>query len=75
MCLEAALNGAGDTRTPTKLNFFCFWFGRAPLAWILAKPFGPEELGVYIAVPISFSMFALWAAALFRRGEWKSKKV
>lgn len=59
MCLEAAFNGAGDTRTPTKLNFFCFWLGQVPLAWILAEPFGLRPLGVYIAVPISFSMFAL----------------
>jgi putative MATE family efflux protein len=75
MCLEAAFNGAGDTRTPTRLNFFCFWLGQVPLAWALASPFDLGPLGVYIAVPVSFSVFAVWAHALFRRGRWKLHKV
>lgn len=75
MCLEAAFNGAGDTWTPTRLNFFCFWLGQVPLAWILADAlqFGP--MGVFIAAPISFTVLALWSAVLFRRGQWKQKQV
>ena len=75
MCLEAAFNGAGDTRTPTRLNFFCFWLGQVPLAWILAEGFGLGPIGVYIAVPISFTVFASWAWVLFRRGSWKLQKI
>ncbi|HYP16110.1 MAG TPA: MATE family efflux transporter [Opitutus sp.] len=75
MCFEGAFNGAGDTWTPTKLNFCCFWLGQVPLAWVLANPAGLGPLGVFVAVPISFSVFALWAAALFRRGKWKMQKV
>jgi putative MATE family efflux protein len=75
MCFEGAFNGAGDTWTPTRLNFFCFWLGQVPLAWLLANPLGLGPTGVFIAVPASFSVFALWAAVLFRRGRWKAKKV
>ncbi len=75
MCLEAAFNGAGDTWTPTRLNFFCFWLGQVPLAWVLAEPLKLGPLGVYIAVPISFSVLALWSAVLFRRGQWKEQRV
>lgn len=75
MCYEGAFNGAGDTWTPTKLNLFCFWCGQVPLAWVLAQPAGLGPLGVFVAVPISFSVFALWAAALFKRGKWKAQKV
>lgn len=75
MCLEAAFNGAGDTWTPTRLNFFCFWLGQVPLAWLLAQwlDFGPA--GVFISVPISFSVLTLWSAVLFRRGKWKLQQV
>ncbi len=75
MCLEGAFNGAGDTWTPTRLNFFCFWLGQVPLAWILADVLGLGAMGVFIAVPVSFSVLALWSAVLFKRGKWKLQKV
>ncbi len=75
MCCEAAFNGSGDTWTPTRLNFFCFWIGQVPLAWLLARPLGLGPMGVFIAVPASFTLFALWSGLLFRRGKWKQQKV
>lgn len=75
MCLEAAFNGAGDTWTPTRLNFFCFWLGQIPLAWLLADFLAMGPLGVFIAVPIGFSALALWSLVLFRRGRWKQQQV
>lgn len=75
MCLEGAFNGAGDPATPTRLNFFCFWCGQVPLAWVLAVPCELGPTGVFIAVPISFTALTLWSAALFRAGKWKQKKV
>lgn len=75
MCLEAAFNGSGDTWTPTRLNFFCFWLGQVPLAWLLAKPLGLGPLGVFIAVPVSFSILATATYVLFQRGKWKQQKI
>ncbi len=75
MCMEGAFNGAGDTWTPTRMNFFCFWLGQVPLAWVLAVPLGLGPMGVFIAVPISFSVLALWGLVLFRRGKWKEQVV
>ena len=75
MCFEGAFNGAGDTWTPTRLNFFCFWLGQVPLAWLLAKPCGLGPLGIFIAVPVSFTALVAWSAVLFRGGKWKLKKV
>jgi putative MATE family efflux protein len=75
MCYEGAFNGAGDTWTPTRLNFFCFWLGQIPLAWLLARAAHLGALGVVIAVPVSFSILALWSGVLFRTGKWKQQKV
>jgi Na+-driven multidrug efflux pump len=75
MCLEAAFNGAGDTWTPTRLNFFCFWLGQIPLAWLLAEFLRLGPTGVFIALPVSFSVLALWSLALFRRGRWKEQRI
>jgi putative MATE family efflux protein len=75
MCLEGTFNGSGDTWTPTRLNFFCFWLGQIPLAWLLAVPAGLGPLGVYIAVPVSFSVLTVWSYVLFRRGKWKEQKI
>lgn len=75
MCLEGAFNGSGDIRTPAFLNFFCLWLGQVPIAWILSHPVGLGPTGVFIAVPISFSLLAVWSWVLFRRGKWKVQKV
>lgn len=75
MCLEGAFNGAGDTWTPTRLNFFCYWLGQIPLAWVLAEVFRLGPTGVFISIPVSFSVLAVWALVLFRRGRWKQQRV
>ena len=75
MVLSSAFNGAGDTRTPTVINVFCFWLFEIPLAYVLARPAGLGPLGAFIAIALAFSGLALVSAVLFRRGRWKSKLV
>ena len=75
MCMEAAFNGAGDTWTPTRINFLCFWVCQIPLAWILSKPCGMGPLGIFISVPVAFSSLALLSYVAFRRGTWKKKLI
>lgn len=75
MVLSQAFNGAGDTRTPTILNFFGFWCFQIPLAYVLAivLNLGPE--GVFWAISIAESCIAIVAILLFRQGKWKMKQV
>jgi Na+-driven multidrug efflux pump len=75
MVTSQSFNGAGDTRTPTWLNFFVFWLFEIPLAYILAYRYGMGPQGVFWAVTIAFSVLAVASALLFRRGKWKTKMV
>ena len=75
MVMTNALNGAGDTRTPTWINFFCFWFLQIPLAFILAKFLGIGPVGVFIAIPVAETAITITAYIYFRKGKWKLVKV
>lgn len=75
MVLTQSFNGAGDTWTPTWINFGCFWLWEIPLAWFLALKLGMGPPGVYIAITVAFSTVAVVSAILFRRGQWKLKRV
>jgi MATE family, multidrug efflux pump len=75
MVFGQAFNGAGDTWTPTWMNFGCFWLLELPLAWLLSHTFGMGPRGVFIAVAIAFSTLALVGGVLFRRGRWKARIV
>ncbi len=75
MVMVQSFNGAGDTVTPTIINLISFWIIEIPLAWILAKPLGMEQNGVYWSIIIGETIMTFLAIWLFRKGTWKEKKV
>ena len=75
MVLVQSFNGAGDTVTPSVMNFFCFWLLRIPLAYVLAVPVGMGARGVFVALTISEAIVAPIAIWRFRRGTWKLREV
>ena len=75
MVLVSTFNGAGDTWTPTWLNFFGFWIFQIPFAYLLAIYFNLGATGVFIAIPVSETGIAMAAYVLFKKGKWKTIKV
>ncbi len=75
MVMMQAFNGAGDTITPTIVNFFGFWLFEIPLAYWLALPLHMRSNGVFASIAIAESSMAAVSAILFKQGRWKKKKI
>lgn len=75
MVAPQAFNGAGDTKTPTRINLLCFWALEIPLAFLLAHHFELGPAGVFTAITVAFCLVAVISVTMFRRGKWKQIKV
>ena len=75
MVMLQAFNGAGDTVTPTIVNFFGFWVLELPLAYWLAVRRGMHAPGAMLAIVIAECSIAAASILLFRRGRWKKQQI
>jgi MATE family, multidrug efflux pump len=75
MVMLQAFNGAGDTVTPTIVNFFGFWLLEIPLAYLLAMHTGMHANGVYLSIVIAEASIAGAGILLFRQGRWKRQQI
>lgn len=75
MVMVQAFNGAGDTLTPTIVNFFCYWLFQLPLAWLLAMRLDMGTSGIFLAIPAAETLIAVVSVILFRRGRWKKARI
>jgi len=75
MVMIQALNGSGDTKTPTWINFAGFWLFQIPFAYLMAKGFSMGPQGAFIAVPVAETLIAVAAYYYFKKGKWKEVEV
>lgn len=75
MVLSQSLNGAGDTKTPTKFNLICFWLFQSPMAYLLVYHTDLGATGALIAVPAAHALMTVLAWRYFKRGKWRSVEV
>jgi putative MATE family efflux protein len=75
MVMLQAFNGAGDTVTPTIVNFFGFWLLEIPLAYALALHTGLHSSGVYVSIVVAEGAIAAASIILFRQGRWKRQQI
>ena len=75
MVLIQSFNGAGDTKTPTYINFVCFWMFQLPLAYFTALYLEWGPVGVMISIVLAEILLTLISAYYFRLGKWKTIKV
>ena len=75
MVVINSFNGAGDTKTPTWINFICFWLFQLPFAYIPALTFDFGPIGVFMAITFAELLIAVIGIIWFKKGYWKSVKV
>lgn len=75
MVMINAFNGAGDSKTPSWINFFWFWVFQIPLAYLLANTFQIGELGIFLAIVIAETGIAITGMILFKKGKWKEVAI
>ncbi|WP_046744406.1 MATE family efflux transporter [Kordia zhangzhouensis] len=75
MVVIQSFNGAGDTQTPTTINFFCFWLFQLPLAYLLAIYFDLGPKGVFWAITAAQVCIAIVGMIVFKKGKWKAVQV
>ena len=75
MVMLQAFNGAGDTVTPTIVNFFGFWVLEIPLAYSLAIPLHMRSSGVFLSIVIAEAAIAAAGIWLFKGGRWKRQQI
>jgi Na+-driven multidrug efflux pump len=75
MVMLQAFNGAGDTLTPTIVNFFGFWILEIPVAWWLATRLHLRAEGAFLSVVIAECSIAIASLILFKQGRWKRQRI
>jgi Na+-driven multidrug efflux pump len=75
MVIINVFNGSGDTRTPTWINFICFWLFQLPFAYLMALTFDFGPLGVFMAITLAEVLITIIAVCWFKKGYWKAIKV
>ncbi len=75
MVIIQSFNGAGDTLTPTIINFFCFWVFQLPFAYFGALVLDWGAMGVFLAITFAEILIAVIGIIWFRKGKWKKVKV
>lgn len=75
LILSQSFNGAGDTKTPTLINFICFWLVEIPLGYFFALQLEWGLAGVCWAVVFAEVLMSFIFIALFKKGKWKMMEV
>ncbi|WP_299890881.1 MATE family efflux transporter [uncultured Lacinutrix sp.] len=75
MTVIQSFNGAGDTKTPTYINFICFWMFQLPFAYLAAITFDFGPVGVFWAITLAEVLIAIIGIIWFKKGKWKTVNV
>ena len=72
--LSGCFRGAGDSKTPFRINFLSLWLFRIIPGYVAAELTG-ELVWVFIFMSLETFIKGAWLWVAFRKGTWKTVKV
>lgn len=75
MTLSGALQGAGDTRSPTVVTFVTMWLVRLPMTYWLCITLGLGATAAWWAMAVSMMASGIIISAIFARGSWRNIRI
>jgi len=70
VAITGLFGGAGATKIGLRINTAVTFVVQIPSSYMFAFSAGLGAFGVWVAVPLAFSIKALWAVREYRRGLW-----
>ncbi len=75
MSLNGAFRGSGNTKISMVISLISQWVLLFPIAYILSKHTSLNEIGLWIAFPVSNIISAIIGFIWFSKGTWKNKNL
>jgi putative MATE family efflux protein len=73
--INGTFMGAGNTGVSMAVSVIAFWVFQFPIAYVLSKHTSLEEVGIWLAIPISNVLVTIVAILWYMRGDWKKKQI
>lgn len=73
--MGSSLNGAGDTIPPLIVTVISMYLVKLPLAYILSISMKWDVTGVWVAIVVSYVLYAFAMTLWFTKGKWKKKRI
>jgi putative MATE family efflux protein len=73
--MGSSLNGAGDTIPPLIVTAISMYCTKLPLAYILSTRTEWGLTGIWVAIVISYILYAFAMTLWFNKGKWKKKAI
>ncbi|MDO8684726.1 MAG: MATE family efflux transporter [Armatimonadota bacterium] len=75
MVFSGAMQGAGDTKTPTIIAFITMWLIRLPLTYVASIMYGGGITAAWIIMSGTTILRGIIMIIIFMRGKWKTVEV
>lgn len=75
LTLNGIFTGSGNTKVSMIFSIISLWIFEFPIAYILSKYLGLNELGIWMGAPIAWLLATVIPFIYFKTGRWKKTRI